>query len=108
LCGLPLPPKAFQVDGVNCRPPEKPLPVLADQLPLLSQEASLSQTPAGAALAVPAIASGAPSAIAPATASRRTCLDVDVRERKDILSGFSSMGGECLEGRRRHTCPGQP
>jgi hypothetical protein len=67
-------------------------------LPLLSHLASLSQTPDGAALAVPAMASGAPMAIAPATASRRRFLDVDVREREAILSVFSSMGGECLTG----------
>ena len=33
LAGLPDPPLAAQVLGVNCRPPEKPLPVLVPQLP---------------------------------------------------------------------------
>src|SRR5699024_388434 len=41
------PPKAFQVDGVNCRPPWKPLPVLIDQSPVDSQWAMVSQTPCG-------------------------------------------------------------
>ena len=40
----PVPPKARQVPGVNCRPPLKPLPVLMAQLPVLSHCASLSQT----------------------------------------------------------------
>src|SRR4051794_2114570 len=41
--GLPLPPLAAQVDGVNCRPPEKPLPVLVPQLPPDSHCATASQ-----------------------------------------------------------------
>ncbi len=65
--GLPLPPNAFQVDGVNCRPPEKPLPVLVDQLPPLSHCARRSHVLPEAAFAVPAIARGPPTATRPAT-----------------------------------------
>ena len=42
-CGVPLPPNAFQVDAVNCRPPKKPLPVFAAQLPEDSHWAIASQ-----------------------------------------------------------------
>jgi hypothetical protein len=33
------------VEAVNCNPPENPLPVLAAQLPVLSQCANWSHTP---------------------------------------------------------------
>ena len=44
LWACPSPPKDFQVDGVNCSPPENPLPVLIDQSPVLSHWASSSQS----------------------------------------------------------------
>src|SRR4051794_7005984 len=42
--GCPEPPKARQVESVNCRPPPKPLPVLMPQSPPLSHWASSSQS----------------------------------------------------------------
>src|SRR5699024_5366174 len=66
------PPKAAQVEGVNCRPPEKPLPVEVPQLPPDSHSARASQVEAGAALAGRAMA---PTAVPPrirAAAPRRT------------------------------------
>src|SRR5580765_6165002 len=68
--GLPLPPYARQVLGVNCKPPENPLPVLMPQFPPLSHWATLSHTAAEAAFAVPTAASGAPATTAPTTAAR--------------------------------------
>src|SRR6478735_231582 len=47
--GEPVPPYADQVLEVNCRPPEKPLPVLVDQLPPLSHCASASHVDVGVA-----------------------------------------------------------
>src|ERR1700704_2844432 len=52
VAGLPPPPLADQVAGLNCRPPYAPLPVLVDQLPPDSHCAIASQL-ALSALAVP-------------------------------------------------------
>src|ERR671926_1346567 len=72
-CGEPVPPNAAQVCGVNCRPPEKPLPVLVDQLPPLSHWARASQVEALVAVGVAAFAAVAESArVAAETAARVT------------------------------------
>src|SRR6476661_5423857 len=75
--------------------------------PPLSHWASLSQTESGAALAVPAIASGVPTTTAPATARRRRLRPVLCAGREVIL-GFllSHRRGGCARQRGRER-PGE-
>src|SRR4051794_6959197 len=90
--GLPLPPLAAQVDGVNCRPPEKPLPVLVPQLPPDSHRATASQSVADAVPAV-AIRPVEPAARASATAPARFV----VRRRVEVMKRKTShaLQGSC-------------
>lgn len=72
--GFPVPPLARQVDGVNCSPPEKPLPVLVAQFPPDSHAAMASQLTSVIAEAGMAGIVAADSATAPAAAYCGTLL----------------------------------
>ena len=69
--GEPEPPKAFHVDGVNCSPPEKPLPVSVLQLPPLSHWASASQSVSACAGTARARGAAARAPASPTWAIRR-------------------------------------
>jgi hypothetical protein len=80
--GLPCPPCARQVDWVNCRPPEYPLPVLVFQFPPLSHCAIASHWESDAAFAVPASATGAPATTTPVITTRATFRALMIRARE--------------------------
>ena len=84
--GEPEPPKAFQVESVNCRPPPNPLPVFVLQSPLLSHCASSSQSVS--ADARPVLRASGAAAIAP---TRTTWAARRVKARVSDSSVFRSM-----------------
>src|SRR5690606_23649811 len=89
------PPKASQVDLVNCRPPEKPLPVLIDQFPPDSHWARRSHTP-------PDAAAGAEAPVLPDSEDFSSVDSVDSRSelRFDLVSDsrFSVFGASWTAG----------
>ena len=109
--GCPEPPKARQVESVNCRPPPKPLPVLMAQFPLLSHSASASQSVSAWAAGAASSAAGMTGAPA-ATTARVARPSAAGTARRAVTSG----GGGGQHGTNevhgspgaapRPTCPG--